>query len=100
VYAPVRWDGDGLVADVGARTATNAAARPLVSLLYPVRADGDYSLIVDGDAVVEAAADTHRLRVTLTRAVFHRPGAPADPTSSCGADCVPIALPLSPGASR
>ena len=93
VYAPVRWDGEGLIAEVGGRTAANAAARPAVSLLYPVRADGDYSLIVDGAAVTERADDSHHLRVRPTRAVFHRPGAPADPTSACGADCVPIAVP-------
>jgi len=92
VYAPVRWDRDELVAEVGARTAANAAAGPAVSLLYPVRADGDYSLIVDGTAVVEPGDDSHRMRVTPTRAVFHRPGVPSDPASSCGADCVPIAL--------
>jgi hypothetical protein len=100
VYAPVRWQGDGLAAEVGARTAANAAARPAVSLLYPVRADGDCSLIVDGAAVVESGDTVHRLRVRPTRAVFHRPGAPADPSSSCGADCVPIALPLTSGITR
>jgi len=94
VYAPVRWDGDGLVAEVGARTAANAASRPAVSLLYPVRADGDYSLIVDGTAVVEPGDDGRRLRVAPARAVFHRPGIPLDPASACGADCVPIALSL------
>ena len=94
VYAPVRWDGSALIAEVGARTAANAAVHPTVSLLYPVRADADYTLIVDGAAVTEPANESHHLRVKPTRAVFHRPGAPADPTSSCGADCVPIAVPL------
>jgi Pyridoxamine 5'-phosphate oxidase len=92
VYAPVRWERDALVAEVGARTAANAAGRPAVSLLYPIRADGDYSLIVDGTAVVEPGDDSHHMRVTPTRAVFHRPGVPSDPASSCGADCVSIAL--------
>jgi pyridoxamine 5'-phosphate oxidase-like protein len=94
VYAPIRWERDGLVAEVGARTAANAAIRPAVSLLYPVRADGDYSLIVDGTAVVEPGDDGRRLRVAPARAVFHRPGIPSDPASACGADCVPIALSL------
>jgi Pyridoxamine 5'-phosphate oxidase len=101
VYAPVRWERDGLVAEVGARTAANASARPAVAVLYPVRTDGDYSLIVDGTAAaVEADDGAQRLHVRPTRAVFHRPGAPADPASSCGADCVPIALPLTRGAAR
>jgi hypothetical protein len=95
VHQPVQWDGGGLVADVGARTAANAAARPRVALLFPVRHDGDYSLIVDGLAAVEAGAGGPRLRVSPTRAVLHRAGAPADPASSCSADCVPVLTTLS-----
>jgi Pyridoxamine 5'-phosphate oxidase len=90
VYLPVEWERDGIIAEVGARTASNATARPRVSVLYPVRSENDYSLIVDGTAVIEPAAGVNRLRVTPTRAVFHRPGPPADPTSSCTADCVRI----------
>ncbi len=41
-----------LIVDVGRRSAANKAARPAVSLLYPVRTDDDYSLIVDGTAAV------------------------------------------------
>jgi hypothetical protein len=91
VYVPVRWEREGLVAEVGVRTAANAAARPQVSLLYPVRSDGDYSLIVDGTAAVEAGAGP-RVRVTPTKVVLHRPGPSPDPASSCGADCVPLAV--------
>jgi hypothetical protein len=92
VYVPVTWDGGSFVVDAGATTVTNAAARPLVSLLYPVREDNDYSLIVDGAAVVESAGDTRCVRVRPTRAVLHRHGPSPDPTSSCGADCVPLPL--------
>jgi hypothetical protein len=95
VHGPVRWDGDVLVAEVGRRTAANATARPAVSVLYPVRAAGDYSLIVDGTAVVASGPDGQRLLVTPTKAVLHRPAKVADPTtSSCDADCVPL-LPAS-----
>ena len=52
VHVPVGWEDDVLAVDVGKRSAANAAARPSVSLLYPVASDGDYSLIVDGTAVV------------------------------------------------
>ena len=89
-HVPVRWEGAVLAADVGKRSAANAAARPAVSLLYPVRAAGDYSLIVDGTAVVAAREDGHRLLITPTKAVLHRPAAVPDPTSTCGADCVPV----------
>jgi hypothetical protein len=90
VHGSVRWQGDVLAADVGKRSAANAAVRPSVSLLYPVRRDGDYSLIVDGTARVASREDGHRLLSTPTRAVLHRPAAAPDPASSCAADCVPI----------
>jgi len=90
VHAPVRWDGDRLAVAVGRRSAANAAARPAVSLLFPVRTDGDYSLIVDGTAAVATDADGQRLLVTPTTAVLHRPAPSPDPTSSCEADCVPL----------
>jgi hypothetical protein len=90
VHGPIGWEGDLLAADVGKRSAANAAARPGVSLLYPVRADDDYSLIVDGTAVVDARAGGHRVLITPTKAVLHRPAAAPDPSSPCGTDCVPL----------
>jgi len=90
VHVCVRWDRDVLAADVGKRSAANAVARPAVSLLYPVRADGDYSLIVDGTAVVESRQDGDRLLITPTKAVLHRPATMPDPLSPCAADCVPL----------
>jgi hypothetical protein len=42
-YARVRWEGDGLTAEVGTRTALNAQAKPMVTLLFAVRNDHDYS---------------------------------------------------------
>jgi hypothetical protein len=95
VHLPVAWEHDGIVTEVGARTASNASARPRVSILYPVRSEDDYSLIVDGIAVVEASGSGRRLRVSPTHAVFHRAGPPADPTSSCTSDCVPVLVTLS-----
>jgi hypothetical protein len=94
VHAPVRWDGGVIVADVGKRSEANAAARPSVSLLFPVRTEGDYSLIVDGTAAVASSEAGQRVRVTPTKAVLHRPAVVADPSSSCSADCVPL-LPAS-----
>jgi len=87
-YAPVSWEDGGLSAEVGASTARNARANPLVTLLFPLRNADDYSLIVDGAAAVEPGGQ--RLSLTPTRAVLHRPGRPLDPTSSCTADCVPL----------
>jgi hypothetical protein len=90
VHTPVRWEGDTIVADVGKRSAANAAARPSVSLLFPVRGEGDYSLIVDGTAAVAPSDGGERVCVTPTRAVLHRPAVAPDPSSSCSADCVPL----------
>jgi hypothetical protein len=86
VHCAVTWQDDRLVADVGRRTAANATARPGVSLLYPVRSDGDYSLIVDGIATV----DDRRVSIAPTRAVLHRAAAAPEPSASCEADCVPL----------
>jgi hypothetical protein len=90
VHGSVRWEGDALTARVGRRSAANAGARPAVSLLYPARSGGDYSLIVDGTAIVASDGDEHRLLVTPTWAVLHRPAAAPDPGSPCDADCVPL----------
>ena len=90
VYLDVAWSAGRLVAEVGNTTAANAKARPEISLLFPVRAAGDYSFFVDGRATVESGDGVHRLVLTPTRAVFHRQGAAADPSSSCAADCVPV----------
>lgn len=96
VHAAVGAQGDLLAVDVGTRSAANAAVRPEVSLLYPVRDEGDYSLIVDGSAVVEACEGGQRVLITPTRAVLHRQAAAPDPSSPCAADCVP----LLPGTGR
>lgn len=92
VHVQVAWEGDALATEVGRRSAANAASRPAVSLLFPLRSADDYSLIVDGTAV--ARGESGRLFITPLRAVLHRPAAAPDPGSSCGADCVPL---LSPG---
>ena len=89
VHVSVGWDGDRLTAEVGRRSAANAAARPAVSLLYPLRTPGDYSLIVDGTVAV-AADDERRLLITPLTAVLHRAAALPDPASSCGDDCVSL----------
>jgi hypothetical protein len=98
VHTVLRWEDDALVVDVGKRSTANAAARPTVSLLFPARTDGDYSLIVDGTAVVVPRDGEDSVRITPTHAILHRQAAVPDPTSSCSADCVPV-LPA-PAAQR
>lgn len=90
------WDGEHLVMDVGGGTARNAAARSSISLCYPPVIDSDYSLIVDGDAGVEARADGGSIvKLAPTGAVLHRP-APAGFAGSatgCASDCEPVGPP-------
>ena len=99
-WAPVGWEDGRLAAEVGARTAENARTNPVVTLLFPLRNADDYSLIIDGEATLDSGGQ--RLFLAPTRAVLHRPGRPADPASSCTADCVPLfqaPVPLKPRAA-
>lgn len=94
VQVCVEWGREGLVAEIGTRTARFAGQRPHVSLLYPSKDSTDYSLIVDGSAIVVAMPGKARLTLSPTRAVLHRPVPALDTSpSACGADCVPLALP-------
>jgi hypothetical protein len=90
VNVPVRWEGDVLALEVGKRSAANAGARSSVSLLYPARGEGDYSLIIDGTAAVATREETQWILITPAKAVLHRPAAAPDPASTCSADCVPL----------
>ncbi len=90
VHVAVCWESDMLMVDVGNRSAANAATHPVVSLLYPLRVDGDYSLIIDGTAAVASRENGSRLLITPTKAVLHRAAAIPDPASPCSADCVPL----------
>jgi hypothetical protein len=53
----------------GGRTCRQAVARPAVSVVFPPTADDAFSLVVDGDAVVDGTT----VVVTPTWAVRHRP---------------------------
>jgi len=82
---------DGVLrAGVGSRSTKNSLARPdAVSLVWPPKEDGGYSLIVDGHASVT----DEMITVVPSKAVMHR-AAPADAgpaePGSCGSDCVPL----------
>ncbi|MBK8958883.1 MAG: hypothetical protein IPM80_10720 [Proteobacteria bacterium] len=89
VAVTVRVDGNELVLRAGKRSLANVSARKLVSVLWGAPSADDYSLIVDGEARV--SGNDAELRITITRAVLHRPGAPRQATgSTCGSDCVPL----------
>jgi hypothetical protein len=80
--------GELAVGEAGRRTRDNAAQRPEVALVWPPQSEGEYSLIVDGRAVV----DGDGLRITPARAVLHRPSPPREPAApgACGSDCVEL----------
>lgn len=92
--SPAHDGADLVVTGVGRRTASNAEARPAVSLVWPPDVIDGCSLIVDGQASVErgAGADGARVVVSPTKAVLHRPAPSPDPTSSCTSDCRSVPL--------
>src|SRR5690242_16386362 len=47
----VTWDGVHAMVSAGRRSVANAAARPLVSLLWPAPAGERFALLVDGEVV-------------------------------------------------
>jgi hypothetical protein len=81
---------------IGARTRRNVESRSAVTLLWPPREPGGYSLIVDGRAeIADSDDDTAALRVVPTRALLHRNADPSTPGSAKGClhDCVVFAKP-------
>lgn len=94
VGVEVIWRGELLTAAVGARTAANAAARPLVTLLWPPVEEGGYSLIVDASSDV----DDGELLLRPTKGVLHRAarGDLEPAPGACGSDCVPVLAPDAP----
>jgi len=91
VAVGLSWEGDRLLISTGKRSLANVAARKLVSVLWVPSVAGGYSLIVDGEGVVRGSGSDAQVVVDITRAVLHRPGAPATPTAgACGNDCRPL----------
>lgn len=83
---PVLAGGVFDLGGAGATTSRNLEQHSAVTLVWPPREPGGYSLIVDGTGTLGAS-----LFVTPQRAVLHRPAgdAPAGPTG-CPHDCVPL----------
>jgi hypothetical protein len=92
-------DGPRAIVDVGligGRTRENVAHRSDVTLLWPPRDSGGYSLIVDGRAeATESGSGTVRLGVLPTRALLHRDADRDSPEAAKGClhDCVVFSLP-------
>lgn len=63
-----------LVAPSGRTTGRNIAGQPLVAIVFPPVEPGGYSLIIDGDAVIDEDSDgSSTARITPSSALLHRP---------------------------
>jgi hypothetical protein len=85
---PVLADGIFDVGTIGNSTRKNVTQHDGVTLVWPPREPGGYSLIVDGRG---EPADIS-LRVVPSRAVLHRKAEPDAPATAPGClhDCVPL----------
>ncbi|HET6735793.1 pyridoxamine 5'-phosphate oxidase family protein [Mycobacterium sp.] len=85
---PVFSDGRLDVGTVGRHTRENTARHADVTLVWPPRDAGGYSLIVDGRAQQSGEA----LTIEPTRAVLHRKATADSPTTDPAGlhDCVPL----------
>jgi hypothetical protein len=96
---PELRDGVMHVGLVRGHTRKNVETRSDVTLLWPPREPGGYSLIVDGRARVPETADseneTVQLEVVPSRALLHRNADPNTPGSATGClhDCVVFSEP-------
>ncbi|HKI41216.1 MAG: pyridoxamine 5'-phosphate oxidase family protein [Mycobacterium sp.] len=85
-------DGPHAIVDVGpigGHTRQNLAHRSEVTLLWPPREPGGYSLIVDGRAeATDSDGDTARFGVVPTRALLHREADSPSAAKGCLHDCV------------
>ena len=89
----VDLEGARLRLSVGKTARANAAANKAVSVLWPAKQAGGYSIIVNGDLAF-SPGDPTAAEIAITKSVFHRPGVNADPDTAggCGSDCKPLSL--------
>ncbi len=88
--SPVLQGGELVIDGTGRRTRANAQERSAVGMVWPPANEGDYSLIVDGEARMEG----EQLRIQPQRAVLHRPAPSpqANAEGSCASDCQELSL--------
>ena len=86
---PVLADGVLDVGTIGKSTGKNVAQHTDVTVVWPPREPGGYTLIVDG--IGKPTDDA--LTVVPTRAVLHRKAAPGTTTKpGCKDDCLPLEM--------
>jgi hypothetical protein len=84
---PELVEGVIVVDGVGRHTQANAALHPTVTLVFPPREAGGYTLLVDGTATVEGST----VSVAPAKAILHRPAAGPD-GGRAGSDCVDVGV--------
>lgn len=86
--SPAFNDGAFQVGAVGKHTRGNVSLHGDITLVWPPRQEGGYTLIVDGRGSLTEDA----LSVEPTRAVLHRSAMPDSPATSPDGlhDCVPL----------
>lgn len=86
--------GGGFTCPLSKSAAVNVERRPAVSFLWPAIEPGGYAIIMNGTVRrVDDGGEEPVASVDLSKAVFHRPGAPQPgPGGSCTSDCLPIRL--------
>lgn len=86
--SPVFADGLFEVNAAGKHTRANVSQHEDVTVVWPPREPGGYTLIVDGHGRLTDDA----LRVVPTRAVLHRSATPESPATSPDGlhDCIPL----------
>lgn len=87
VTVEATWEKGRLRCDVGSGAQANVDRQPLVSFLWPAASAADYTLLVDGDAVVLMDGS---LSARPVRGVLHRAGTATNEGSTCGSDCVQL----------
>jgi hypothetical protein len=87
-HVSVSLRGDVIACTIGASAAKNISSEPHVSLFWPPREPGGYTMILNGLAAGSSGAGVTTAEITLTKTVLHRAGPqPADSDGPCASDC-------------
>ncbi|MBT95583.1 MAG: hypothetical protein CL431_06435 [Acidimicrobiaceae bacterium] len=83
-----------LIFTVGRRGTSNLEKSPLVTMLWPAKEVGGYSLIIDGNASKHKNVDLNDSvwKISFNTGILHRPAEQESTNSdpSCGSDCQAI----------
>ena len=93
-HVEVSVDSGALSCALSRTAAQNVRGNANVSLLWPPKEPGGYSIIVNGVLDLQDDQQPHG-RIAVSKSVLHRPGQPTGPQSdaaACSSDCVPLSF--------